>query len=61
MSDTADFFRCRLDQTIDLHHLLAVLASRMPWQEIEAAIAHRFPGTCARACPSWVGGAFRCA
>src|SRR5690606_41554809 len=25
---------------IDLRHPLAVLASRMPWQEIEAAVAH---------------------
>ena len=42
MSETADFFRARLDQMIDLHHPLAVLANRMPWQEIEASIAHRF-------------------
>ena len=39
---TDDFFRARLDQMIDLRHPLAVLASRMPWQEIEAAVAHRF-------------------
>jgi len=39
---TEDFFRLRLDQMIDLRHPLAVLASRMPWQEIEAAVAHRF-------------------
>lgn len=32
---TDDFFRNRLDQMIDLRHPLAVLASRMPWQEIE--------------------------
>src|SRR5690606_41887213 len=32
----------RIDQMIDLRHPLAVLASRMPWQEIEAAVAHRF-------------------
>jgi len=31
-----------LDHTIDLFHPLAVLASRMPWQEIEASLAHRF-------------------
>ena len=42
MSDTADFFRSRRDQMIDLRRPLAVLASRMPWQEIEASIAHRF-------------------
>ena len=33
---TDDFFRNRLDQMIDLRHPLAVLANRMPWQEIEA-------------------------
>jgi transposase, IS5 family len=30
-----DFFRNRLDQMIDLSQPLAVLATRMPWQEIE--------------------------
>ncbi len=30
-----DFFRARLDAMIDLRHPLAVLASRMPWVEIE--------------------------
>ncbi|NDD14911.1 MAG: IS5/IS1182 family transposase, partial [Betaproteobacteria bacterium] len=42
MSDTADFFRSRLDQMIDLRHPLAVLSSRMPWQELEASVSHRF-------------------
>ena len=42
MSDTADFFRSRLDQMIELRHPLAVLASRLPWQELEAKIAHLF-------------------
>lgn len=32
---TDDFFRSRIDHMIDLRHPLAVLASRMPWQEIE--------------------------
>ena len=41
MSMTDDFFRNRLDQMIDLRHPLAVLANRMPWQEIEASLAHR--------------------
>ncbi len=41
MSITADFFRNRLDQMIDLRHPLPILANRMPWQEIEAALAHR--------------------
>ena len=42
MPITEDFFRSRLDQMIDLRRPLAVLASRMPWQEIEASLAHRF-------------------
>jgi hypothetical protein len=37
MSITADFFRNRLDQMIDLRHPLAVLSNRMPWQESEAS------------------------
>ena len=37
-----DFFRARLDHMIDLRHSLAVLASRMPWQQIEASVAHLF-------------------
>ena len=36
---TDDFFRARLDQMIDLRHPLAVLARRMPWSQIEAALA----------------------
>jgi len=36
---TPDFFRSRLDGMIDLRHPLAVLASRMPWNSIEAALA----------------------
>lgn len=39
---TDDFFRSRLDQMIELRHPLALLASRMPWQEIEASIAQCF-------------------
>ena len=42
MSDTADFFRSRLDQMIDLRHPLAVLSTRMPWQELEASVSHLF-------------------
>jgi len=37
-----DFFRSRIDHMIDLRHPLAVLASRMPWQEIEARVAQVF-------------------
>ncbi len=44
MSITADFFRNRLDQMIDLRHPLAVLANRIPWQEIEASLAIRVTG-----------------
>lgn len=36
---TDDFFRARLDTMIDLRHPLAVLAQRMPWAQIEAALA----------------------
>ena len=36
---TDDFFRSRFDQMIDLRHPLAVLARRMPWAQIEAALA----------------------
>ena len=39
---TDDFFRARLDHMIDLRHPLAVLASRMPWQEIQARVAQVF-------------------
>lgn len=35
------FFRARLDHMIDLRHELAVLTSRMPWQQLEATLAHR--------------------
>jgi len=36
---TDDFFRSGLEQMIDLRHPLAMLAQRMPWQAIEAALA----------------------
>jgi len=39
---TEDFLRARLDHMVDLRHSLAVLASRMPWQQIEASVAHLF-------------------
>lgn len=41
---TEVFFRLRLDHMIDLRHSLAVLSSRMPWQQIEASVAHVFSG-----------------
>ena len=42
MTDAADFFRSRLDQMIDLRHPLSMLACRMPWQEVQASVAHLF-------------------
>ena len=39
---TEDFFGGRLEQMIDLKHPLAVLAKRMPWEQIEAALAPAF-------------------
>ena len=39
MRGSDDFFHSRIDQMIDLRHPLAVLASHMPWQEIEASLA----------------------
>ena len=39
---TADFFRARLDQMIDLKHPLAALAQRLPWSQIEAALSPAF-------------------
>jgi IS5 family transposase len=42
MTQVNDFFHSRIDQMIDLRLPLAVLASRMPWQEIEASLAHNF-------------------
>jgi IS5 family transposase len=37
---TEDFFRARLDH--NLRHPLAVLASHMPWQQIEARVTQVF-------------------
>ena len=39
---TPDFSRNRLDAMIDLHHPLAVLATRMPWVQIEATLSPVF-------------------
>jgi IS5 family transposase len=39
MTDPTDFFRARIDAMIDMRDPLAVLATRMPWQQIESAIA----------------------
>lgn len=37
--DPTDFFCVRTDAMIDMCHPLAVLATRMPWDQIESAIA----------------------
>jgi len=39
---TDDFFRARLDEMIDPRHSLVVLAKRLPWPAIEAALAPKF-------------------
>jgi transposase, IS5 family len=39
MVQTVDFFRARLDAMIDLRHPLAVLATRLPWSQLEAELA----------------------
>jgi transposase, IS5 family len=39
---TPDFFRSRIDAMINLHHPLAVLATRLPWRVIETALAPKF-------------------
>ena len=39
MMQTADFFRARLDAMIDLKHPLAVLATRLPWSQLEAELS----------------------
>jgi len=39
---TDDFFRSRLDQMIDLRHPLVVLASRMPWSQLETVLSPAF-------------------
>ena len=38
---TPDLFRARMDSMIDMHHPLAALATRMPWAQIEASLAHK--------------------
>ena len=40
--ETADFFRARIDAMINLSDPLAVLATRLPWDQIEAAVAAKF-------------------
>lgn len=40
--ETADFFRARIDAMINLNDPLAVLATRLPWAQIEAALQAKF-------------------
>ena len=42
MTDTADFFRARLDEMIDIKHPLVVLSKRLAWGAIEQALAPHF-------------------
>ena len=42
MTDTADFFRARLDGMVDHKHPLVVLSKRLPWTAIEQALAPHF-------------------
>ena len=37
-----DFFRSRIDAMINMNDPLAVLASRLPWSQIEGAVAQKF-------------------
>jgi IS5 family transposase len=40
--ETTDFFRARIDAMINLNDPLAVLARRLPWDQIEASLAVKF-------------------
>ena len=42
MTDTADFFRARLDGMVDDKHPLVVLSKRLPWATIELVLAPHF-------------------
>jgi transposase, IS5 family len=42
MTETADFFRARLDEMVDHSHPLVVLSKRLPWRAIEHALAPHF-------------------
>ncbi len=37
-----DFFRSRIDAMFNMNDPLAVLASRLPWGQIKAAVAQKF-------------------
>ena len=40
--ETADFFRVRIDAMLNLSDPLAVLATRLAWDQIEASVAAKF-------------------
>jgi IS5 family transposase len=42
MMQEQDFFRSRIDAMINLNDALAVLATRLPWDQIETAVAAKF-------------------
>ena len=42
MVQTPDFFRSRIDAMINLKDPLAVLATRLPWDQLESAVAAKF-------------------
>lgn len=42
MSQTSDLFRSCLDWMIDHRKPLAVVATHIPWEELEVSVAHRF-------------------
>jgi IS5 family transposase len=42
MMQSMDFFRSRIDAMINLNDPLAVLATRLPWSQIETAISTKF-------------------
>ena len=42
---TDDFFRCRLDQMIEMRHPLSRLAEVMPWQALESELSGVLPPT----------------
>jgi IS5 family transposase len=55
----SDFFRSRMDHMIDLRHPLAVLATRLPWASIEAAVASKLAHQANRTRSSSIGSARR--
>ena len=42
VTQTSDFFRSRIDAMIDLREPLVALTTRLPWDQIKAALAPMF-------------------